>query len=185
METSNSDAATQVLAIWGAVLSSITFFWTLYKDLLDRAQVKVTAKLRRIGRREGDGQGYAADPGLNVRGLGDELFIVVTVVNVGRRAMNWKGWGGIYKIPVNGHNSFFVSARELPKILNEQEEHSEFTGVDKQIGTGNLKRIKIWDGTGREWYVSRKDMKKLLVDIAKYAEIPPQESEADGPSPGN
>src|ERR1700686_2333975 len=42
---------TAFLAVWGAILSSITFGWTLYRDLRDRAKIKLTAEVRRIGRR--------------------------------------------------------------------------------------------------------------------------------------
>jgi hypothetical protein len=111
---------------------------------------------------------------LNIRGLGNELFVVVSVMNFGRRPMNWKGWGGTYRSPVNGHTSFVVSARALPKILSEQEEHSEFTPVEKEIGTGNLEGIQIWDGAGRKWHVSKADMAQLHADIKKYA-MPPAE----------
>jgi len=172
MKTDNSNDLTAVLAFWGAMLSSITFGWTLYRDLRDRAKIKVTAQIRRIGQREGDSQWYAAEPSMNIHGLGDELYVVVTVTNVGRRRMNWKGWGGTYRTPVNGRNTFLVSARYLPKILEEQEQHVEFTGVDEQISTGNLKAISIWDGVGRRWHVSRRDMKKLRADIEEYAQTP-------------
>ena len=172
MNTDNNSGFTAFLAVWGAILSSITFGWTLYRDLRDKAKIKVTAQIRRIGQREGDGQWYAAEPSMNIRGLGDELFVVATVTNVGRRRFNWKGWGGTYRTPVNGRATFLVSARDLPKMLEEQEQHAEFTGVDKQIGTGNLKGIQIWDGSGRKWQVSRKDMKKLHSDIQRYAQAP-------------
>lgn len=172
MSTDNNHDLTAFLAVWGAILSSITFGWTLYRDMRDKPKIKVTAQIRRIGQREGDGQWYAAEPSMNIQGLSDQLYIVVTVTNVGRRRMNWQGWGGIYRTPVNGHSTFLVSARDLPKILEEQEQHSEFTGVDKQIGTGNLKGIKVWDGAGRKWHISRKKMKKLLLDIEKYAKAP-------------
>jgi hypothetical protein len=49
------------------------------------------------------------------------LFIVVSVINIGRRRMRWKGLGGTYRTPVNGRKTFIVNARNLPKILEEQE----------------------------------------------------------------
>jgi hypothetical protein len=184
MEPDKSDVLTQVLATWGAVLSSITFFWALYKDQLDRANLKVTAKLRRIGRREIDGQGYASEPSINFRGLSDELFVVVTVTNIGRRPINWKSWGGTYRTPVNGHSTFVVSARELPKMLDEQQEHVEFTGLDRHLGTGNLKGIQVWDGTGRKWEVPSAEIKELLSDIKKYAVPPADQQEMAEQTPG-
>jgi hypothetical protein len=96
------------------VPSSITFFWALYRDQLDRANLKVTAKLRRIGRREVDGQWYASQPSINFRGLSDELFVVVTVTNIGRRPINWKSWGGTYRTPVNGHSTFHYRREKMP-----------------------------------------------------------------------
>ena len=155
------------LAVWGAILSSITFGWTLYRDLRDKAKIRVTASLKRIGKQKEDGAPYAVEPSLNIRGLGGELYVLVSVVNVGRRRMNWNGWGGSYRAAVDGKKSFVVSARALPKILEEQESHSEFTGVEKQFGTGNVKSIQIWDGAGRKWHIPRSDIKKLQADIKK------------------
>jgi hypothetical protein len=85
-----SFAPTTFLAIWGAILSSITFGWTLYRDLRDRAKVKVTAQVRRIVQRE-DGAFFSVNPELGIPGASKELFVVVSVVNIGRRRMRWKG----------------------------------------------------------------------------------------------
>jgi hypothetical protein len=41
-------SVTGILAIYGAALSSVGFGWNLYRDLLDKARVKVTAHIRRI-----------------------------------------------------------------------------------------------------------------------------------------
>jgi len=172
-ESANSikgSGLTAFLAVWGAILSSITFGWTLYRDLRDRAKVKLTASVRRIGRREGDGAYFAIEPGQNIAGASEELFVVVSVVNVGRRPIRWKGLGGYYHKPVNGKGGFVVSARFLPKMLEEQEAHDEFTNLDAQFINDNVKRLYIWDAAGGEWSVSRKDMKKLLADANKYAQ---------------
>jgi hypothetical protein len=163
---------TAFLAVWGALLSSMTAGWTLYKDLRDKAKIKLTVSLRCIGQREGDGATFMAAPGLNIAGMSDQLYVVVSVTNVGRRRMRWKGWGGKYREPVNGKDGFLVSARFLPKMLEEQESLDEFTELDKQFVAENVKRLYIWDGAGREWSVSKNDMTKLAADIKKYADVP-------------
>jgi hypothetical protein len=84
--------------------------------------------------------------------------------------MRWLGYGGRYRRPVNGKGGFTVSARHLPKILEEQEAFDEFTGLDEQFVNGNVKKLYIWDGAGNEWKVSRKDLKQLLADAKKYAQ---------------
>jgi len=159
---------TTFLAVWGALLSSITFGWALYKDLRDKAKIKVTASLRRIGRREVDGAYYMSEPSLNIVGSSEELFVVVSVVNIGRRRMNWKGLAGTYRHPVNEKKGFIVSARFLPKILEEQEGHDEFTDLNDAFMSGNVKTFFVSDGAGRRWNISRKDLKRIASDAKKY-----------------
>ncbi len=163
---------TAFLAVWGAILSSITFGWTLYKDLRDKAKIKLTARLRIMGKRGGDGALFVAHPSMNIEGAGDQLFIVVSVINIGRRRINWKGLGGTYRIPVNGRDTFVVSTQNLPKILEEQEALDEIALLNQEIVNGNLKGLHIWDGAGRTWKVSGKDIKKLKADIEEYVEKP-------------
>lgn len=161
---------TAILAIWGAILSSFTFGWTLYKDLRDKAKIQLSVRLRVIGERSGDGALFAVDPSQNLEGMGDKLFIVVSVVNIGRRRMRWKGLGGTYRTPVNGRRNFVVNARYLPKVLEEQEAHDEIAELNQAIVDGNLKGIYIWDGSGREWRPPRKQLKQLKEDIERYVE---------------
>jgi hypothetical protein len=162
------------LAVWGAILSSITFGWSLYRDLRDRAKIKISAELRRIGRREGDGAFFTAAPDLPIHGASEKLFVVVSVVNVGRRTMRWKGLGGTYRHAVggSGRKGFLVSARYLPKTLQEQEQHDEFFDFeppfDQELANGQVKRLYIWDVAGREWSVPRRDLKKLVADAKKH-----------------
>jgi hypothetical protein len=61
-----------------------------------------------------------------------------------------------------------ISARFLPKMIEEQEAHDEFTELDAQFTNGNVKRLYIWDVAGHEWSVSRTDMKQLVADAQKY-----------------
>ena len=129
---------------WGAILSSITFGWTLYRDLRDRAKIKLSAEVRRIGRRDGDGAYFSGAPDLNIAGASEGLFVVISVVNVGRRPIRWKGVGGRYRHPVNGKTAFLISARFLPKTLNEQEAHDEFTDSNEQFVEGSIKRLYVW-----------------------------------------
>jgi hypothetical protein len=40
--------STTALAIYAAVLSTITFGWNLFRDLRDRGKLKISASVRRI-----------------------------------------------------------------------------------------------------------------------------------------
>src|SRR5438445_5131922 len=86
-----TDHLTQFLAAWGATLSTLGFGWTLRRDLRDRAYFKVTARIRRFAQGVG-GNWYSVAPDLEVDGASEELFVVVTVVNIGRRPLKWEGW---------------------------------------------------------------------------------------------
>lgn len=90
---------TRFLAVWGAILSSITFGWSLYRDFRDRAKIKLSAELRRIVQRA-DGAFFTSAPDLPVQGAGERPFVVVSVVNVGRRPTRWKGLGGKYRTTI-------------------------------------------------------------------------------------
>ncbi|MGA7634418.1 MAG: hypothetical protein WCB11_26950 [Terriglobales bacterium] len=104
--------------------------------------------------------------------MSQELFIVVSVVNVGRRPMRWKGLGGTYRHAKSGRTGFLISARLLPRTLEEQEQHDEFFDFeppfDHELVKGQVKRLYIWDVAGREWNVPRGDLKKLVADAKKH-----------------
>ena len=68
--------------------------------------------------------------------------------------------------------SFLVSARHLPRNLQEQEQHDEFFDFEEpfnqELANGRVKRLYIWDVAGREWNVPRGDLKKLVADAKKH-----------------
>jgi hypothetical protein len=157
---------TDVLAIYGAGLSSIAFGWNLFRDLRDKARIKVSAHIRRTVQTI-DGKWYAVKPDLGVEGASEQLFLVVNVTNAGRRPVLWTGWGGKYSKPLNGRDSFSIIPVAIPKKLSEGETHSEYT-ADLSPAGDNVKRLFIWDATGRNWYLSRGALRKLKAEYVKY-----------------
>lgn len=95
------------------------------------------------------------------------MFVVMDVVNIGRRPIQWTGWGGKHHKPVRGKDSFVIVGVALPKMLKEGESHSEFTGEINPV-LENVKRLFIWDGTGQKWCVSRRELRKLKKDYGKF-----------------
>lgn len=160
-----SDGLTKALAMYGAILSSIGLGWNLYRDLIDRARLKVEAQVRRIVRSD-DGRWYATDPALPIAGASEQVFVVINVTNIGRRPLQWQGWGGKYHDRVNGRDSFVVIPTTLPRMLNEGETHSDFTA--KFPTAENVKKLFVWDASGKEWCVSRRNLKKLVTDSRNY-----------------
>ena len=156
---------TDVLAFYGAVLASIGFGWNLYRDLLDRPQLRVGANIRRIVRSP-DGRFYGTRPDLPIEGASEQVFVCIDVTNVGRRQIQWQGWGAHYLIPINGKKSLTVVPINLPKMLKEGETHTEFTPELKP--KDNIKQIFVWDAAGKRWYLSRRAMRKLREESRKF-----------------
>lgn len=161
---------TTILAAYGAITATASFGWTIFRDRRDRARPKLDVKVRCIATRT-DGQQIAVIPSLGIAGQ-SEPRIFIKVVNVGRRPFCWSGWGGKYKQPVNGKGGFVVSAIALPKMLSEQEAHSEFTWIEENPFEGNIKRLFIWDNAGKEWSVPKRQLKALMADVERYRPKP-------------
>ena len=168
------DNLTKFLAAWGALLGTFGLGWTLYRDLLDRAKLQVSAKVRRIGR-SADGRYYAIAPNLNI-GAPEKLFVVMTVVNVGRRPVMWQGWGGKYHKREADGTGFTIIPQNLPKMLQEGEVHNELTALEADLGpvSENVKKFYMWDVSGREWKLSRKQLRELKLE-ARRALVNPRE----------
>ena len=156
-----SDNLTKFLAAWGALLGTFGLGWTLYRDLLDRAKLQISAHVRRISIST-DGKPYAVAPSVKVQ-VSEKLFVIMSVVNVGRRPVMWQGWGGKYYRREAEDTGFFIVGQNLPKMLQEGESHDEFTELEanRKPASDNVKRLYIWDPSGKEWALSRKQLKQL------------------------
>jgi hypothetical protein len=166
---SSSLSVTDVLAIWGAVLSSVAVGWNLYRDWLDRGKLRISASLRRLVKGV-DGKLYSVKHDLPIADASAETYVVTTAINAGRRPVMFKSWGGTWHQPVAGKNTFIIVGVDLPKMLREGEYHSEFTNeLTERIE--NVKKISVWDAFGKEWNVSRRGLQKLKQE-ARDIKIP-------------
>jgi hypothetical protein len=159
---------TSVLAAYGALLSSIGFGWTLYRDLLDRASLKVTVAFRRIVPSPSRPSIFFVSPHVPCEGKSAQIYLVMTVTNTGRRPVRWDSWGGDHREPMDdGGDHFAVLPRELPKMLYEGNSHSEWGEVDHNLAAriSNWKRVVAIDATGKKWNLSRHDLKALVREL--------------------
>jgi len=161
-----SDVLTRVLAIWGAFLSSVGLGWNLYRDLIDRARLKPEAYVRRIVQAGGSGW-YAARPDLELEGASEKVFVVMNVINRGRRQIVWQGWGGKHHKRPGLKEGFVIIPRNLPKLLRDGETHSDFT--DALISRiEDVKELFVWDATGKKWHITKRNFRELIADCRKY-----------------
>ena len=92
--------------------------------------------------------------------------LIITITNIGRRPVLVKGWGGEEKKNVKGKRGIFIVPQGLPRMLKEGEYHTEFT-EDLTILSLELKKLYVWDSTGKYWKVSRKNLKRLFKGVKK------------------
>ncbi len=141
--------ATALLAVWGAVLSSVAIIWNILRDTKDKGKLKLDAMI---------GKFYPDHT--------DKEYLVVTMTNVGRRPLLVKGWGGKEKGVPGGKKQYdYIIPVGLPRMLKEGEYHVEVT-PDLGILSSELEYICAWDSAGKEWKVSQKKLEEL-VDSAK------------------
>lgn len=151
---------TKFLAIYGALLASITFGWNLLRDLKDRPDVRITAM---IGE-------FVAEHGIPGSRLEPQL--VVTITNVGRRPVFIKGWGGDHARTAwkDHRKSFLIIPRSAPKMLNEGEYIIEYTRDLGGCLSDYVTSLYAWDSTGRHWKLPSRQLRQLKREYTHMVE---------------
>lgn len=158
------------IALYAAIVSSVVFGWNLYRDLQNKARLKVDMHIRSIVQSP-DGKWYQVSPDLPVVGASEQLFLVANVTNIGRRPIKWTGWGGKYHKRHKGKKGFVIQPTSIPIMLPEGETFSELT-PDLAAVSDDVERLFVWDATGKYWYLSRRALKKLKEERRRFAVQP-------------
>jgi hypothetical protein len=145
---------TGFLAVWGAILSTIALGWNVLRDSRDRGRLKIDAM---IGKMHPDHT--------------DRDYLVITVTNVGKRPLLVKGWGGMKRKGASEPRGILIVPRGLPRMLKESEYHIEWT-PDLTVLDEDTERIYAWDSSGKEWALTRKQMKRLRQERSELGKSP-------------
>jgi hypothetical protein len=165
-----TDGLTKFLATWGAIVASVGLGWNIYRDAVDRAKLQLSARIRRMGFST-TGQPFFVAPDVKVQ-ASEELYLVMSVVNIGSRPVVWQGWGGKYYKPQEDGNAFFFFGRNLPKMLQEGESHAEWGPFTAKLASDleNTRKIYVWAAGGKEWALSRKQLKELKEEARQVTQ---------------
>ena len=135
------------LAIWGALLSSVTFGWNLYRDYIQRGRLRVQCFVGVIVR----------DPNVSPK----KKWLIWRVTNVGKEPVVLTNIGGN-----SGATSFVIDTREpLPTTLEPGRYFSSQTD-DFSILDEKLKYLAAYDSLDRVFRAPRKVVRQLK---RKYA----------------
>ncbi len=137
------------LAVWGAILSTIALMWNLIRDSRDRGRLKIDAMI---------GKMYPDHT--------DRDYLVVTLTNVGKRPLLVKGWGAMKRKRACQPRGLLITPRGLPRMLRESEYHIEYSH-DFDILDEDIERIYAWDSSGKEWALSRRQLRGLREERHK------------------
>jgi hypothetical protein len=147
-----------LVAFWGAIVSTVVGAWNIFKASQDRRKLKLSAFI---------GKMYPDHT--------DRDYLVLSMANVGRRPILVNGWGGEKKKNAEGKKEIFIKPCGLPRMLKEGEDHIEYAH-DLSFLNDELETIHVWDSSGKEWHISRKNFRKLMKDVK---EKPPRSNESD------
>jgi hypothetical protein len=167
---------TRLLAIYGAAVSSFAVLWNVYRDLNNRARIKLAAK---IGYTVQDTFGqllFISDSWLRNRDIRPDVMPIlkITITNIGRRPATVTGWGAKLK---RGEPTplLEVVPYRLPMQLEEGNSTEQSTH-DLTILNDRTKKIFARDSTGKYWYLKRKPMRSVRSEYKLYLEKRAQEN---------
>jgi hypothetical protein len=118
-----------------------------------------------------DGRQLAVAPHLPTENASAAVHVVVKMTNAGRNPVLLQGWGGEFKIPEKGKDKFVVISQGLPQTLKGHESHQEFT-PDLSVVSPNIKALFVWDSSGKNWYVSDKELRDAVERACQHVSAP-------------
>jgi hypothetical protein len=139
---SEQSAITTALAVWGALLSSITFGWNIYRDYIQRGRLRVHCFIGQI----------AGDSRISSK----KKWLMWRVTNIGKEPVVLTNIGGNL-----GATSFAINTREpLPATLKPGEYFSSQT-YDFSVLTSELRYLAAYDSLGRTFKAPAKNVREL------------------------
>ncbi len=145
---------TMALALWGAVLSTLSILWNIRRDIRDRGGLRVHCYVGTITYGLG-----APDP---------QPKLVYTVTNIGRRAVVLSGIGGDL---VGQDKHFAIKPRGTwPKTLQPGEYHVDWTD-DLSILSESVTSLWAADSLGKHWRIPKRTL-RAIYDQHRLESLP-------------
>jgi len=146
---------TDFLAVWGAILSTLALMWNVFRDVMDRSDVRLDFLI-------GFPVPHARNPGQiaafkTAKRTEDATHLHITITNHGRRAAL------VTKLViehVGERGASLVVPHSLPTMLKENEFTNEYTD-DISVLRRPIKRIYVVDSTGKKWPMRRNRLSEL------------------------
>jgi len=145
----NEISLTTLIAVYGAILSSVLLGWNIYRDLTNKGKLRVHCNIGKLIT-----SGAPKDEN-------DYLFYNIT--NVGKKPILVTTIGGRTK-----EHDFMINPRGLPKMLGPGEYLIEYS-PDLSILNENLLGLCAIDSLGKVYKVKRRVLKNLVKRAKKIS----------------
>ena len=137
-----------ILAIWGAVVSSVAIGWNLYRDIIQRGRLRVSCYI-----------GKLVD---EVTGIDPNNYLVYNITNIGKEPVMLTHIGGALQ-----KNHFMIKSRhQIPMTLKPGEYILEYSH-DLSILGEDLKHLWAIDSLDRKYKAPRKQVKRLKREYSE------------------
>lgn len=141
---------TQVLAIWGALLSTLLGAWKIVQDLRDRGRIQVDAIFAII---------VPPPPGEEMR-----MNFHITFTNIGSRPIWLTKWESVIRHEPNNLLRVSSIKQTLPKVLSEGEYVSDYSPNLSNFANDRVEYIHAIDSKGRSWKLPAKTLRRLKAE---------------------
>ena len=178
------EAITTLLAIWGALVSTVALIWNIFRSLKDRGRIRVSANITSISRNEFEKQDTPLSKAL-LKNVAPEAKAIdrlrITLFNTGKRPITVIELRMIYsekgQIPVwdmtVGYSEFGrIFTHDFPKVLSEGEYHID--ELSPHIVDDSLTAIYAKDAKGYIYTLPKKELRRLK-DQAIYSTLTNEE----------
>lgn len=149
-----AETITLIIAIWGAVLSTVAMGWNLYRDLMDKGRLRVNCYF-----------GMIVQEGV---GIEKEDVLFWTITNIGRKPVLLTHIGGQLK-----DTHFMLKDHVgLPKMLQPGEYVSDHMDEFSVFKGKELKNLTAIDSIGRTYKAPKKQLNKVKERLAELLDQP-------------
>ena len=139
--------ATTWVAVYGAIVATLSLGWHIYRHLSDKGRLTVNCSVKQLL------LGREPDPCAHV--------LVWKVVNVGRKPVWLGSFGGGFK---DGDNFWLESHGTLPRELKPGESHSEYLDSLEKLA-GELDTLWVDDATDRRYRARHSQVRQVNEDL--------------------
>jgi hypothetical protein len=142
-----TETITLIIAIWGALLSTLAIGWNLYRDLMDKGRLRVNCYF-----------GMIVQEGV---GIEKENVLFWNITNIGRKPVVLTQMGGRFK------DNYFVLKQHvtLPRTLQPGEFVTGYMEDFSIMEGKDVKTLTAIDSIGRIYKAPRKQVREVKKDL--------------------